>query len=120
MKKILFTLVAVTFIGSLCFAQQASIPAPQAAPKPVETKTFVGKVNSVSIGEAAKGIRPEIVVVDEKGLELSFIVISGTPITAKDGKTIALNEIKKGDKVSVEYITNKMDIHKTQAIKLVE
>ena len=131
MKKTIFSLFAFLFVSALCFAQQASVPVNQAAqqalapvakptPAPVETKTLTGKVDLVSIGDATKGTNSEIVVVDESGQKLSFLVKSGTPITDKDGKTLTLSNIMKDNKVIVEYATNKMGTHKAQSIKLVE
>ena len=125
MKKITFSLSAFLFVTSLCFAQQAQAPVSQptvsqTAQAPVETKTFIGKVESVSIGDAAKGTTSEIVVVDDKGQKLSFGVKTYTQITAKDGKALTLSNIMKDNKVAVEYTTSKMGIHKAQSIKLVE
>jgi len=121
MKKIIFILLAVTFASSLCFAQQASAPAmTKSAPKPVEVKKFSGKVDSVSIGDAAKGIKPGIVVVNEKAQKLSFVLKTGTTITANDGKALKLSDLKKDTKVAVEYTIGRTGIHKAQSIKVVE
>ena len=119
MKKIFLILFAVTFVSSLCFAQQASAPVSQTAPTPVVSRTITGKVDSVSLGDAAKGIASGITVIDEKGQKLSFRVKSDTPITAKDGKTLTLSGIMKDNKVAVEYTTTR-GIHRAQSIKLVE
>jgi len=120
MKKILLALLAVAFVSSLCFAQQATAPVSKLTPAPVETKTFTGKVDSVSLGDATKGTKSEIVIVADNGQKLSFVVKTSTPITAKDGKTLTLTDIKKDNKVTVEYTTGKMGTHKAQSIKLVE
>jgi len=130
MKKIIFSLFAFLFVSSLCFAQQAQVPVSQApvsqptvsqtAQAPVENKALTGKVDSVTIGDATKGIKSEIVVVDDKGQKLSFVVKSGTPITDKDAKTVALSDIKKDNKVTVAYTTSEMGTHEAQSIKLVE
>jgi len=120
MKKITFLLFAFLFVSSLCFAQQASAPVSQTAQTPVETKTFTGKVDSVTIGDATKGTKSELVVVAESGQKLSFVVKSDTPITAKDRKTLTLSGIMKDNKVTVDYTTSKMGTHKAQSIKLVE
>jgi len=120
MKKITFSLFAFLFVSSLCFAQQASAPASQTAQTPVETKTFTGKVDSVSIGDATKGTKSELVVVANNGQKLSFVVKSGTPVTDKDAKTVSLSDIKKDNRVTVEYTISKMGTHKAQSIKLVE
>jgi len=138
MKKILFTLTAVSFISSLCFAQQESTSAkePQkpagavtaavtaAAALPpaaaVSTKIITGKVDAVSIGDVSKGIKPEIVVIGKDGQKVSLAVKFGALIVAKDAKIITLKEIKKDDKVSVEYITKQSGAHRAESIKLIE
>jgi len=182
MRKILLILFAVTFVSSLCFAQQESTPvkadqksakpatseapvaptaptatvsapitptapttavsapvvstptaptatvsapitptAPviQTAPKPVETKTFTGKVESISLADSTKGIKSEIVVVDEKGQKLTFTVRTTATIADKDGKSITLGKIAKDNKVVIEYTTKK-DTNRAKSIKLVE
>lgn len=123
MKKILLALIAVAFAGSLCFAQQAQAPASKSVQAPaVETKTLTGKVDSITIGEAPKGakkgVKSELVVMDNNGQKVSFVVKSGTPVTDKDGKTITLNDIKKDNKVTVEYTTKSGGTNKAQSIKL--
>jgi len=137
MKKTLFTLIAATFISSLCFAQQESTSVKESqnpagsvttavttttalAPAAAATKIITGKVDAVSIGDVSKGIKSEIVVVSEDGQKLSLVVKSGTPIVSKDAKTITLKEIKKDDKVTVEYITKQSGVHRAESIKLVE
>jgi hypothetical protein len=120
MKKILFAVLALTFVSSLCFAQQASAPVTTSTPAPVETKTLSGKVDSLTIGDATSKMKSELVVVDDNGQKLSFVVKSGTPVTDKDAKTIALSDLKKDSKVTVGYTTKASGTNKAQSIKLVE
>jgi len=119
MKKMILALFAAAFVSSLCFAQQASAPVSQTAPAPPVTYTITGKVDSVSIGDATQGIASGITVIDEKGQKLSFVIKSGTSITAKDGKALTLSAIMKDNKVAVDYKTTR-GIHRAQSIKLVE
>ena len=67
---------------------------------------------------AAKKIKSQIVVIDEKGQKLSFVVKPGTSITTKDGSVFTLSGIKKDNKVTVKYVTGKMGIHRAQSIEL--
>ncbi len=120
MKKMFFALLVVTLASSLCFAQQPSAPVAKAAPAPVVTKTLVGTVDAVLIGDAVKGVKSQIAIVDDKGQKMSLTVKSGTPINAKDGKKLTLSEVKKGNKVVVEYTINRAGTHKAQSIKLAE
>jgi len=122
MKKIILALFAVAFVSSLCFAQQASVPASQGVQTPAAAQTFnsTGKVSSITIGDATKGIKSELVIMDDSGKTASFVVKSGIPVTDKDAKAITLNDIKKDNKVTVEYTIGKKGINRAQSIKVVE
>lgn len=118
MKKIFLALIAFTFVGSVCFAQQPSAPVSKATQIPVETKTFTGTVNSTSINDTQRLNRPGIVVIDDKGQQMSFRVRPNTSITTKDGKMLTLSSITKGSKVTVGYTMGRMGICRAQSIKL--
>ena len=118
MRKILLMLLAATFVSSLCFAQQAKAPVTKHIP--VETKHITAKVDSVTIEDATKGTKSELVVIADNGQKLSFAVKSDTPITDKDGNKVTLSEIKKDSKITVAYITKVSDTNKALSIKLVE
>ena len=125
MRKTFFSLFAFLCVVSLCFAQQVSTPisrplVSQATQASVENKVFTGKVVSIAIGDATKGTKSELVVVTDEGQKLSFVVKSGTPITDKDAKVVALSDIKKDNKVTVAYTMSEMGTHKAKSIKLVE
>jgi len=117
MKKILFAIVAVAFVTSLCFAQKDSTAASKAAPA-VVTKTFSGTVEAVSFGGGRKGAKPSISAVDDKGQKLDFVAKSSAAITGKNGKAIDMTDIKKGDKVSVAYVTRSDGINRAKSIKV--
>jgi len=87
---------------------------------PAITKTLSGTVDSVTIGDATKGIKSEFVVVDDNGQTISFVVKNGTPVTDKYGKTVTLSDVQKYSKVAVEYTTKVSGTNKAQSIKLVE
>ena len=118
MKKILFALVALAFVTSLCFAQKDSTAACKAAPAAIETKTFSGTVEAVSFGGGRKGAKPSIVAVDDKGQKIDFVAKSKATITGKDGKAIDMTDIKKGDKVSVQYTTRSDGINRAKSVKV--
>ncbi|MGA2775782.1 MAG: hypothetical protein ABSE81_06980 [Candidatus Omnitrophota bacterium] len=119
MKKTLLVVLAFTFVSSLCFAQQPTAPVSQAAPKSVETKSFVGKIDTIILADAVKGTHSAIAVVDEKGQKMNFTVKISTVISAKDGKKLTFSELKKDNKVIVEYITTEKGTNRAQSIKLV-
>ena len=108
MKKILLSVVAVMLGVSFCFAQQppAAPKAPQAAPtKPAmpAMKIVMGKVKSVTLADAAKGVKPEIVVIDEAGKDMALMVMPATVITDKEGKVVTLDKVANGSSVRVKY-----------------
>jgi hypothetical protein len=132
MKKMLFVLFAVAFVSSLCFAKQAPAPvskvnvktvksAPVSKPvvEAVKYKTFTGVVDSVLVG-VDRVTSSEIAVVDGKGQKLNFLVKHNTIISAKDGKAINLSEIKKDNKIAIQYKTYVEGGNKAVYIKLLE
>jgi hypothetical protein len=133
MKKLLFVLFALVFVTSLSYGKQISapvskvsvsavkpVPAPvtHAAVKAVKYETFIGVVDSVSVNVNPKA-SSSILVVDEKGQKKDFLVRYYTIISAKDGKLITLNEIKKDNKVTVQYRSQKVS-NKAVFIQLLE
>jgi hypothetical protein len=121
MKNIICLLFAITFVSSLCFAQQTTAPVSQSAPKPEERKTFTGKVDFVSIvGSPTNEIPSKIVIADDKGQKLTVVVIGTATVSDKDGKIIRFEKIVKGNKVVVEYTTTQAGINEMKSIKMVE
>lgn len=121
MKKIFFALLAVVFASPLCYAQQAAMPVKQAQVKPVvESKIAAGKVVSVSLADPSKGTKSEIVVADESGKDLTFLVKATTTIYDSTSATIALEKIKKDDKVKVKYLTSTEGVNTASSIHLVQ
>ena len=125
MKKILFVLFAVAFAASLCFAQdsnESSTSTSQSvlAVSQAETKSFTGKVNFVSVGNADEGTKPQITVTDDSGQNLNFVIDSIAIITDKDGNMIDPGDIKNGTKVTVTYTTDTDGTNKVQYIKTTE
>jgi hypothetical protein len=121
MKKLLLILLAIVFFGSFFSTQLAFavVPAPVSL-ETAQTRTLVGKVKYVSLGNELIGSVPRVVIMVEKGKILSLEVKSGTIIYDKTGKAIALDKIKIGDKVVIEYIETKEIIEKAESIKLTE
>ena len=133
MKKILFALLAVAFVVSLCFAQEsedtsvlvsqpAASTSSQSAPpvSQAETKSFTGKVNSVSVGNVDEGTKSQLTVMDDNGQSLSFVIDSGALIADKEGNTLAPIDINNDSKVTVTYTTDTDGTNKAQSIKATE
>lgn len=122
MRKTIFSLFALLCVNSLCFAQQTPVSKAAVSQKSAAsaaTKTLAAKVDAVTIGDPMKGTESELAVVANDGGKSSFVVKSGISITGKDAKAISLSDLKKEDKVTVEYVT-KSGSKKAISIKLVE
>ena len=117
MKKSII-LLACLFVclggAALAVAASASHPAQQAA----EQKTFVGTVKSVTLADPVKGTKSEIVVLDEKNVSMTFLILSTTTINDAQEKPITLDKVTKGNKVSVEYTTTPAGVHEAKSIKI--
>jgi hypothetical protein len=123
MKKILFALLAVAFAASLCFAQESEESSASQSGPPVfqaETKSFTGKVYSVSAGNADEGTKPQITVTDDNGQNLIFVIDSGVLIADNDGNILTPADIKNDSKVTVTYTTDADGTNKAQSIKATE
>ena len=120
MKKIFLVLFAVVFLGTFCLAEEPSTPPSKTTSSLGETKTFTGKIESVSIcSKTSCGNQSEIVAVDAKGQKITFVVRSGIAVTVGIGERLfTLKELKKGSNVIIEYITNKNGINKAINIEL--
>jgi hypothetical protein len=120
MKKILFTLLLMSFVGSLCFAQQPTAPASQSTAKIAETKTFTGKVDFIIVADPVKRTRSELTVANDNGQKMLFRVSDATHVIDKNGRTAAFAKITTNNKVVIEYITTKAGNNRAQSIKVVE
>ena len=125
MKKVLLAVLAVALVSSTSFAQMLKKPPVKTTPSAaahkaaaVESKVAVGKVQSVTLADAAKATKPELKLVTEAGKAYSFLVtLTTTLYDAKTGAT-TLDKIKAGDKVRVKYIVLKDGMNAASSIHL--
>ena len=149
MRKILMTISALTLMSGLCFAQSSpatskpaitkapEMKAPEALKAPAAVagdkgkpatmgavmdaaKAFHGKIESVSVADAAKGTKSEIVAVDDSGKKMDFWVKPTTTIYDAALQPITLDKIKADDKAMVKYEVNKEGLNETQSISLMK
>jgi hypothetical protein len=112
MKKY-FILVAVFFL--MTSASYAQMARPHKYGQPVKAKattavtapavqlqSMVGMVDSVVVGDPAKGTKSEIVL-DENGQKIALAVKPGTTIYDAQGGKISLDKLTKGEKVGVKF-----------------
>ena len=94
MKKLLMALVILGLATPLVHAQQAA------------ATDVKGKVEAVSVADAAKGTKAEIVVADEAGKKMNIAVTATTTIYDSEAKAITLDKLAKDAKVSVKCKAN--------------
>lgn len=112
MAIIFSALIFLFGIATLSFIQNAEAQ----TTKKTKTKTFIGKVDSVSLADPQKGTKSEIVVIDESNKKLSFLVTSTTTMYGAKSVSITLDKIKKGDKVKVKYNTTNEGLNKAISV----
>jgi len=111
-KKVLFVVLAVMLMGSVCYAQDTTVAE--------DAKTAVGKVVEVTVADPAKGVANEtIVVVDEVGKSTKFTVDSATSIVDATLNAVTLGQLNKDKKVEVKY-SEAAGTAKAEEIKVVE
>lgn len=109
MKKLLFVLLIMASVTSFCFAQEEPTGVSKTGKGPAEVQTFIGIIDSVTIGtDPMGGNKSEIVVKDNKGQKVTFVVRSGIGVAiASSDRLESLKDLNKDDLVIIEYIINK-------------
>jgi hypothetical protein len=86
----------------------------------MESKGFKGQVESIIRPEAYEA-KQEMIVTNDKGERMSFLLTSGIGVYSPGWEVLNLKKIKPGDKVLVEYATNKKgDANRAISIMLKE
>lgn len=121
MRKTHATLLLVLFVLGLAAVSSAQqTPAkPAPAPKPAG-KEVIGTVESFTPGDAAKGVKAQIVVVDKAGAKVTCLVKATTPVRDAAGKPLTLDKIVKGAEVRVRYTTNPQGVNEALFIKFIK
>ena len=126
-KLLLFVTLAVSPCAlSLVYAQQSAIPPKATAPskltttQSIETKILVGKIESVTVADIAKGIKSEIVAVKEDGQKYTFLVKTTTTIYDADWKAVTLDKLSKNENVKIKYTTTKEGVNEAISISVVK
>lgn len=119
MKKALFVFVAMLFVSSVCFAQQAPMAPKHVTPMATANKTVTGRIQSVSLGDTAKNLKPEIEIIDKMNKTRKIVVMPATVISDKEGKVVSLDKVTKGENVSVKYTVTKEGVKEALTIKIV-
>ena len=122
MKKLFITIFALTMLNSICFAAETTSTAIQTAlaisPKTIQGK--VASVSAVSTADVMKGLKSGIVIVDNTGNKLSFIVRPTTTIYDANFQPLTLDKITMNDKVTLMYSVDKAGLNEVQSISLMK
>jgi hypothetical protein len=119
MRKILMTLIAACFTFA-CVAQDAASvmdSAKAAVAKATEIEKS-GTVDSVTVADAAKGTKSEIVVADETGVKVTVVVKDTTTIYDADMKASELAKVEKGAKVTVKYTISTEGLNEAVSVNM--
>jgi hypothetical protein len=118
MKKsfsILLGVLMVLGLVSFGLSQAAQAPAPKSA-----RAEFSGTINGVTRADPSTGTKTSIVVINDASNKMSFQIIETTTLSNAKGETIGLNEIVKGQEVSVEYETVSEGVYVAVSVKLIK
>jgi len=113
MKNALFTLITIFGLSAVCFAQQP-------LNSTIVLRICKGKIESTSVANPKNGTPAEIMVLDDKGQRIKFVVKPGVSISDEDDKIPSLDKIGKEDNVIIEYSTTQDGSNVAQSIKSVE
>jgi hypothetical protein len=101
MKKIMLLTLTFILTASFSFAQF-----------PGETfKQVTGKVKTLTIGDPSKGTKSQIVVVDDKSVEMTLTIDPEATFYDAEFYTITLDNIKVNDRVNIRYDKNKEGVN---------
>ncbi len=98
-------------------AVQPAAPAVVAVDK---TMTAAGKVKSVSVADAVKGTKSEIVVVNDLGQAANFLVKATTTLYDTDAKPVTLDKIMADNKVEISYAVTTEGVNEAKSVKIVK
>lgn len=83
-------------------------------------KTLTGSVKSVSVADAAKGTKSQIMVTGADTKTTDILVKETTTLYGADAKAIALDKIATDTKVEVVYSVSKEGVNEAKSIKVVK
>lgn len=117
MKVSLLVLFICLGSAALGHAERFAIPVLVSAPDRATVKSLSGSIDDVSIADAAKGLRSEIIINRQNGPQLVLIVKATTTIYDADWKPMGLTVLQKKDRVKVKYVINSEGLAEALSIK---
>lgn len=124
MTRLLAAIFAIALAASLCHAALSDQPKPKAT-EPVgavleTTGVIIGKVTTVieeSLGGGKK--KGTLIMADDEGRTKVIPLDNSVEVLDKTFHGITLNQLKKGEKVSVEYTKDKSGAQKAKKVTVV-
>lgn len=120
MKNVIFLGIVVLFVQASCFAQGDVVVDQQANNSRLQLKIATGEIEAITLMDAEKGIKAELVLIEENDGRVSFSVADGALIRNRVDKAVELDELKKGDLVKVVYRTSFAGVNTASVITLSE
>ncbi len=120
MIRILFFIAFVAFAVSICFAQQAGIPVAKQYNLSTIKKTVIGKIESFTPAEAAKGVMAGLVLIESNENKITFVLTSTTVIYDSEKSIVGLDKLVKNQKVEVKYHSTSAGINEASVIILLK
>jgi len=111
MKKIITLAIIFIFASALSFA--ATKGGNRSADMEIS-----GTIKTIAMANPSKGTKSEITVMDDKSKESVFELKATTTIYGADFKAVSLDKLKKDEKVTVKYMTNKKGINEALSINI--
>ena len=129
MKNVFLSIVALTAMASVSLADQAPVTTVVKAVAPAAViaspainadKVLVGMVKAVSLPDAIKGTKSEMIVTDMAGKDVAILVKATTTLYAEDSKAITLDKVTVNSKVTVIYKTSAEGVNEAKSVKIVQ
>lgn len=115
MKKI-FLLIIFGLLLTPGFAERETIPATI-----LQSQAFKGYVKEIILPDPVNGIKHEMIVNNDQGKEMRFILTPGLGVYGPAWEVLSLKKINLKDKVLIEYTTSKKgDVNKAISIMIME
>ena len=130
MKNVLLSALLVTVVSSLAFADLTPMAAAKANAQPTVAATTMqapaadkvlgGLVKSVSLADAVKGTKSEIVVTDAMGKYIAVLVTTTSTLYDADAKAITLDKIAVASKVAVLYTVTADGVNQAKSVRILK
>ena len=126
--KRFYVLLGILTLSSLAYAQQAPVAAKPVAPMAAmamnaasDTKLATGIIDMITVADAIKGTKSEIVLVDDSPAKKeSFLIKDTTTIYDVNLSALSFDKLSKGQSVKIKYMTTKEGVNEAGSINLIK